>query len=206
MISLDLTAKIFGATQVLGRVRLRVEPGEVLGISGPSGAGKSTLLRILAGIDRRFEGVLDAPGRRAMVFQSPTLMPWRRVIDNVTIPTGASPAAAAEMLARVGLAGLERRWPGQLSLGQARRVGIARAFVGRPDLLILDEPFASLDAERIEDLLALTATLIAETRPAVVLASHAEHELAMLATRRARLDGRPARLIEDQRERVRAGS
>lgn len=206
MIALDLTAKSFGATQVLGAMRLRVEPGEVLGISGPSGAGKSTLLRILAGIDRRFEGVLDAPGRRAMVFQSPTLMPWRRVIDNVTIPTAASPAEAAEMLARVGLAGLERRWPGQLSLGQARRVGIARAFVGRPDLLILDEPFASLDAERIEDLLALTAALIAETRPAVVLASHAEHELAMLATRRARLDGRPARLIEDQRERVRAGS
>lgn len=206
MIALDLTAKSFGATQVLGPMRLRVEPGEVLGISGPSGAGKSTLLRILAGIDRRFEGVLDAPGRRAMVFQSPTLMPWRRVIDNVTIPTAASPAEAAEMLARVGLAGLERRWPGQLSLGQARRVGIARAFVGRPDLLILDEPFASLDAERIEDLLALTAALIAETRPAVVLASHAEHELAMLATRRARLDGRPARLIEDQRERVRAGS
>ncbi|MPL73706.1 Taurine import ATP-binding protein TauB [bioreactor metagenome] len=206
MISLDLTAKTFGTTQVLGAMRLRVEPGEVLGISGPSGAGKSTLLRILAGIDRRFEGVLDAPGRRAMVFQSPTLMPWRRVIDNVTIPTAASPAEAAEMLARVGLAGLERRWPGQLSLGQARRVGIARAFVGRPDLLILDEPFASLDAERIEDLLALTAALIAETRPAVVLASHAEHELAMLATRRARLDGRPARLIEDQRERVRAGS
>lgn len=206
MIALDLTAKSFGATQVLGPMRLRVEPGEVLGISGPSGAGKSTLLRILAGIDRRFEGRLEAPGRRAMVFQSPTLMPWRRVIDNVTIPTGATTTEAAEMLARVGLAGLERRWPGQLSLGQARRVGIARAFVGRPELLILDEPFASLDAERIEDLLALTAALIAETRPAVVLASHAEHELATLATRRARLDGRPARLIEDQRERVRAGS
>ena len=206
MIALDLTAKSFGATQVLGPMRLRVEPGEVLGISGPSGAGKSTLLRILAGIDRRFEGGLEAPGRRAMVFQSPTLMPWRRVIDNVTIPTGATTAEAAEMLARVGLAGLERRWPGQLSLGQARRVGIARAFVGRPELLILDEPFASLDAERIEDLLTLTATLIAETRPAVVLASHAEHELATLSPRRARLDGRPARLIEDQRERVRAGS
>ena len=195
MIALDLTEKRFGTQPVLGPMHLSVAPGEVVGIAGASGAGKTTLLSILAGLDGRFSGRLEVAGRRAMVFQSPTLMPWRRVIDNVTIPTGATTAEAAEMLARVGLAGLERRWPGQLSLGQARRVGIARAFVGRPELLILDEPFASLDAERLEGLLALTAELIAEIRPAVVLASHAEAELARLATRRARLEGRPARLV-----------
>lgn len=195
MIRLDLRSKAFGAARVLGPMVLDVAPGEVLGVSGPSGAGKSTLLRILAGIDARFDGDLDSGQRRAMVFQSPTLMPWRCVQDNVTIPTGATEADARAMLSRVGLAGMEQMWPAQLSLGQARRVGIARAFVGRPEVLILDEPFASLDAERIEDLLELTATLIDEFRPAVVLASHSEQELAALSTRRVRLEGRPARLI-----------
>lgn len=205
MIALDLLAKRFGAAVILGPMRLEVGPGEVLGISGVSGAGKSTLLRILSGADSRFEGRLAAPARRAMVFQSPTLMPWRSVIDNITIPTGVPAPEAEAMLARVGLAGLGTRWPGQLSLGQQRRVSIARAFAGRPEVLILDEPFASLDAERIDDLLALTAGLIADTRPAVVLASHSEAELAALSTRRAHLAGRPARLV-DQRARVLAGS
>ncbi len=195
MIRLDLRGKSFGATAILGPLSLAVAPGEVLGIEGSSGAGKSTLLRILAGVDTRFDGDLHPAGRSAMVFQSPTLMPWRRVIDNVTLPTGATGAEARGWLARVGLAGMEQHWPGQLSLGQARRVGLARAFAARPEVLILDEPFVSLDQERVEDLLDLTAALIAETRPAVILASHSEAELARLTTRRARLEGRPARLL-----------
>lgn len=196
MISLDLTAKRFGAETILGAISLRLDRGEVLGIEGPSGVGKSTLLRILAGLDRHFDGQLDAAGRRAIVFQSPTLMPWRTVLENVAIPSGCTPEAARGWLARVGLVGLDDHFPGQISLGQARRVGLARAFAAHPDLLILDEPFVSLDAERVEDLLDLTADLIAEARPAVVMASHAAAELARLATRRARLTGRPAVLSE----------
>ncbi|WP_420343277.1 ATP-binding cassette domain-containing protein [Paenirhodobacter sp.] len=206
MIALDLQAKRFGAEVVLGPMRLEVAAGEVLGVAGPSGVGKSALLRILAGLDRDFEGRLSASPRRPMVFQSPTLMPWRRVLANVTIPTGATAAAARALLERVGLRGLEDHYPGQISLGQARRVALARAFAARPEVLILDEPFASLDAERIGDLLALTAALISELRPAVILASHSAAELEALSTRRVRLEGRPARLIEDQRARVRAGS
>ena len=196
MIALDLVEKRFGGTVVLGALSLRVARGEVLGIAGPSGSGKSTLLRILAGVDTKFRGEMQAPNRRAMVFQEPNLMPWRRVVDNITIPTGVDAALAEAWLSRVGLAGYGAHWPGQLSLGQARRVGLARAFAARPDLLILDEPFVSLDAGRVEDLLDLTAELIAETKPAVVLASHAAPELDRLATRRARLAGRPARLSE----------
>lgn len=205
MISLDLQEKTFGAQLVLGQMRLWIEPGEVLGLSGASGVGKSTLLRILAGLDLRFSGRLDAPQNRAMVFQSPTLMPWRRVIDNITIPTQCRPEVAEAMLERVGLEGKARVWPGQLSLGQARRVAIARAFVGRPELLILDEPFASLDRERVQELIVLTGALIAETRPAVIFASHSEEELAALSTRRLHLEGRPARLVQPE-ARLRVGS
>lgn len=205
MIALELTEKRFGAQPVLGPMQLSVAPGEVVGIAGASGAGKTTLLSILAGLDARFSGRLEVTGRRAMVFQSPTLMPWRRVIDNITIPTGCTEAEAERMLSRVGLEGMGGRWPAQLSLGQARRVGLARAFVGRPEVLILDEPFASLDAERIAALLGLTAELIAETGAAAVIASHSEEELAALSTRRMRLEGRPSRLVQDQ-GRVRAGS
>ncbi|WP_444451751.1 ABC transporter ATP-binding protein [Rhodobacter capsulatus] len=196
MIALDLQEKRFGNTVVLGALNLRVARGEVLGIEGPSGSGKSTLLRILAGVDTKFRGEMQAPSRRAMVFQEPNLMPWRRVVDNIILPTGTDEGTAEGWLARVGLAGYGAHWPGQLSLGQARRVGLARAFAARPDLLILDEPFVSLDAGRVEELLDLTAELIAETKPAVVLASHAPQELDRLATRRARLTGRPARLSE----------
>ncbi|MBC7143843.1 MAG: ABC transporter ATP-binding protein [Thioclava marina] len=204
MIRLDLQKKGYGGVPVLGPMQLHVGRGEVLGLSGASGAGKTTLLRILAGLDTRFEGTLEVRGRRAMVFQNPTLMPWRRVIDNVTLPTSATEAQARAILARVGLEGVEDHWPGQISVGQARRVGLARAFVTKPDLLLMDEPFASLDGARVEDLLELTAALIAETNAAVVIASHSTAELDALATRFARVDGRPARLLQD--DRVRAGS
>ncbi|OOY14960.1 ATP-binding cassette domain-containing protein [Thioclava sp. DLFJ4-1] len=203
MIRLELTEKSFSGIPVLGPMKLDVARGEVLGLSGASGAGKTTLLRLLAGLDHRFEGSLRVEGRRAMVFQNPTLMPWRRVIDNVTLPTSATETQARAMLDRVGLAGLEDHWPGQISVGQARRVGLARAFVMRPDVLLMDEPFASLDDARVEGLLELTAGLIAETHAAVVIASHAAGELDALATRFARVEGRPARLVQ---ERVRAGS
>ncbi|MEO1951315.1 MULTISPECIES: ATP-binding cassette domain-containing protein [unclassified Thioclava] len=203
MIRLELTEKSFSGIPVLGPMKLDVARGEVLGLSGASGAGKTTLLRLLAGLDHRFEGSLKLEGRRAMVFQNPTLMPWRRVIDNVTLPTSATETQARAMLDRVGLAGLEDHWPGQISVGQARRVGLARAFVMRPDVLLMDEPFASLDDARVEGLLELTAGLIAETHAAVVIASHAAGELDALATRFARVEGRPARLVQ---ERVRAGS
>lgn len=203
MITLDLREKRFGNRVVLGPMAVKVARGEVLGIGGVSGAGKTTLLRILAGLDRAFTGRLDAPGRRAMVFQEPCLLPWRSVIDNVTIPTGMSVPKAAQMLARVGLGGMGGLWPMQLSLGQQRRVALARAFVGAPEILVMDEPFASLDQARIGDLLTLTADLLAEARPAVVLVSHAEAELAALSTRRVTLEGSPAALLD---HRVLAGS
>ncbi len=195
MIRAEIKAKSFGATPVLGPISLEVARGEVLAIEGPSGVGKSTLLRILAGLDRDFEGSVSTRGRLSMVFQEPRLMPWRNVSDNIRLTTRAPETAISEMLARVGLAGLEGAYPRALSLGQARRVALARAFVMPPDILILDEPFASLDPDRVTDLLALTARLIGSHGPATVFVTHNPAEACRLAHRRSELTGQPARLI-----------
>jgi len=179
--------KAFGAHVVLSDLAFAVAPGETLAVVGPSGVGKSTLLRILAGLDRAFEGAVRAPERLAMVFQEPTLLPWRTACANLTVATGVDAAAARDGLAAVGLAGKGGLFPRQLSLGQQRRLALARAFVTRPELLLLDEPFVSLDAALAEEMLALTERLIAETRPATVFVTHSPAEADRLATRVLRL-------------------
>jgi NitT/TauT family transport system ATP-binding protein len=179
--------KAFGAHVVLSDLAFAVAPGETLAVVGPSGVGKSTLLRILAGLDRAFEGAVRAPERLAMVFQEPTLLPWRTACANLTVATGVDAAAARDGLAAVGLAGKGGLFPRQLSLGQQRRLALARAFVTRPDLLLLDEPFVSLDPALAEEMLALTERLIAETRPATVFVTHSAAEAERLATRVLRL-------------------
>lgn len=193
MIAAEIKAKAFGATQVLRDIAFRVETGEVLAILGPSGIGKSTLLRIVAGIDGDFEGAVVRPERLAMVFQEPTLLPWRSVADNLTlVHPGLGRAGALAALARVGIADKADLFPRQLSLGQQRRVALARAFAGDPEGLVLDEPFASLDPGTADEMLALTERLIAETGPATLFVTHSEAEAARLATRILRLAGQPA--------------
>ena len=196
MIEVAITGKSFGDVQVLGDVRFALHAGETLALLGPSGIGKSTLLRIVAGIDGDFSGEVRAPSRRAMVFQDPTLLPWRSAIDNLRIVhPDLGTAEAHAMLSKVGLDGRAGAFPGQLSLGQQRRLSLARAFAGRPELLVMDEPFVSLDAATAEEMLSLTEALIAETRPATVFVTHAPAEAARLADRRMRLAGQPAVLV-----------
>ncbi len=202
MIEADIRAKSFGDSVVLRDVRFKVGTGEVLAILGPSGIGKSTLLRIVAGIDYAFDGAVIRPERLAMVFQEPTLLPWRTVAENLTLvhpELGRDAALAA--LARVGIADKADLFPRQLSLGQQRRVALARAFAGDPNGLILDEPFASLDPDTADEMLSLTERLIAETQPATLFVTHSEAEATRLATRILRLAGRPATIAaakEDQ--------
>ena len=195
MIKVAIRAKTYGDTQVLGRVEFVVQPGETVALVGPSGIGKSTLLRIVAGIDTAFEGAVETPPAASIVFQEPTLLPWRSVLDNLLLVcAGLKRDAALHALDRVGLAGKERDFPGQLSLGQQRRLSLARAFAGQPEMLILDEPFVSLDPDMADTMMSLTENLIAEARPATLLVTHAEAEASRLADRVLRLQGAPATL------------
>lgn len=198
MIRIDVRRKAFGKEEVLRDIRFEMEIGETVAILGPSGVGKSTLLRLVAGIDTAFEGEITRPENTAMVFQEPVLLPWRSVIENLTLvhpQLGAQAALSA--LERTGIADRAGLFPGQLSLGQQRRLALARAFAGRPELLVLDEPYVSLDPAMAEDMLALTEALIAETAPAVILVTHSEAEARRLARRCLRLAGKPATILEE---------
>lgn len=196
---LDLQGKSFGGRPILGPLRLSIAPGERVALLGPSGIGKSTLLRIVAGLDRDFSGQRDAPERLAVVFQEPTLLPWRDALANLTIPTGADPAAARRLLAEVGLDGRDHAFPRQLSLGQQRRLALARAFAARPGLLLMDEPFASLDADTQGRMLDLTARLLDASGAALLLVTHDPAEAARLNARPLRLAGQPAVLTDTTR-------
>lgn len=195
VISVDIEAKTFGDTQVLGRVRFSVADGETVALLGPSGIGKSTLLRIVAGIDGDFQGRVQRPDAMAIVFQEPTLLPWRSARDNLLLTQpGLGPEAADAAMERVGLRGKGGAFPGQLSLGQQRRLSLARAFAGRPAFLVMDEPFVSLDPDMAAQMIALTEDLIAETRPATLFVTHARPEADRLADRVLTLSGQPATL------------
>ncbi|MBO9406694.1 ABC transporter ATP-binding protein [Shimia sp. R9_1] len=177
---------------VLADLSLTLSAGETVAITGPSGIGKTSMLRILAGLETGFSGTVQRPERVAMVFQEPTLLPWRSLRDNLYLATGASAQKAEAKLIDVGLKGLGDRFPGQLSLGQQRRLSLARAFVADPQILLMDEPFVSLDEALAEEMMGLFEELRAGTDVATVLVTHVPKEAERLADRVLRLEGRPA--------------
>ncbi len=197
MIKVDVRRKAFGPSEILRDIRFEMGDSEAVAILGASGIGKSTLLRLIAGIDEAFEGAIVRPQNIAMVFQEPVLLPWRSVLQNLTLvhPSLGEDAARAA-LERIGIADKAGLFPGQLSLGQQRRLALARAFAGRPALLVMDEPYVSLDPQTAEEMLELTEALIAETRPAIILVTHSEAEARRLAQRTLRLAGRPATIAD----------
>jgi NitT/TauT family transport system ATP-binding protein len=184
------------AREVFRDFSLTLGEGRVAALLGPSGGGKSTLLRLIAGLDKGFSGTLASPsGRIGMVFQEPRLLPWRSVGDNLRLAApGLSEDALKASLAAFQLEGRAEDFPGQLSLGLARRVALARAFAVEPDLLLLDEPFASLDVGLHRRLRALLAQRIAARRMTVLIATHDLDDALLLADEVIMLGGAPAQV------------
>ncbi|RKK04751.1 ATP-binding cassette domain-containing protein [Pseudoroseomonas wenyumeiae] len=177
--------RAFGRRVVLDRLELSIAPGEFVALLGRSGSGKSTLLRVLAGLDAVPAGVARLPQRRAVVFQEPRLMPWKTVAQNVALGLRRDDAeqAARAALAEVGLAARADAWPITLSGGEAQRAALARALVRQPELLLLDEPFAALDALTRIRMHALVGDLWRAHRPAILLVTHDVREAVLLADR-----------------------
>ncbi|MGD0846040.1 ABC transporter ATP-binding protein [Bradyrhizobium sp.] len=188
--------------EVVRGLKLRLEAGSFGALIGPSGCGKTTILRIAAGLDPDFRGEIRTPGagRLGIVFQEPRLLPWRTVEQNIrlALPAGDSAADLTELVDILGLGSHLARYPGELSLGLARRTAIARAFAGRPDFLLLDEPFVSLDqaiADRLRDeLVALTT----RTRVTTLFVTHDLDEAIQLSDRLFLLCDRPTRIIAEK--------
>ncbi|MFD7229906.1 ABC transporter ATP-binding protein [Streptomyces sp. NPDC059881] len=175
----------FDGRPVIDGLDLTLRPGEFTALLGHSGCGKSTLLRVLAGLDRDIEGTVLVPKRRAVAFQAPRLMPWKRVWRNVLLGLPGKPdrAVAERALAEVGLGDRSGAWPKTLSGGEAQRASLARALVREPDLLLLDEPFGALDALTRLTAQQLVAELWQRRGCAVLLVTHDVDEALLLADR-----------------------
>lgn len=185
--------------EVIRNFELRLEAGSFGALIGPSGCGKTTILKIAAGLDADFSGSRRPPGagRLGFVFQEPRLLPWRTVEQNIrlALPADQADVDLADLFETLGLDRHLARYPGELSLGLARRAAIARAFAVRPDFLLLDEPFVSLDeavAARLRDeLLALTT----RTKVTTLFVTHDLEDAVELADRLFFLSERPAQII-----------
>ena len=212
-LSVDITAKSFpmpsargrrgarrGTRAVLREVAFDLAPGEVLALFAPSGTGKTTALRIVLGLDRDFQGtVRRSAGPVGAVFQEPLLLPWLTVAENIELvtPPGAPKPDIDALLDEVGLPGAARRLPRELSLGMARRAALARALSLSPGLLVLDEPFASLDAGLGAQLARVVARRAKQHGTGVLLATHDLSQALPIASRVLVLSAQPATLAAD---------
>ncbi len=185
---------------VLHDVAFNLRTGEICALLGPSGCGKTTLLRIISGLDSDFEGriVLPSPHRIGMVFQEPRLLPWRSVAQNLRLAARSSGDDLAEIVAALRLSKHLDHFPGELSLGLARRVAIGRAFAVKPDLLLLDEPFVSLDAHLAAQLREELLALVLKRKATTLIVTHDVAEAISLADRIIVLSAAPGRILADR--------
>jgi sulfonate transport system ATP-binding protein len=186
VVKLSGISKVFGDRRVLAGVSLTVRKGEFVALLGASGSGKTTLLRILSSLDLATSGELEVAQNRSVVFQEPRLLPFRKVGGNVTLGLSRQQRRQVDPLAaltEVGLAGHVTAWPKSLSGGEAQRVALARALIRAPDLLLLDEPFAALDALTRIKMQDLVLALWQRHAPGVVFVTHDVDEALALADR-----------------------
>jgi sulfonate transport system ATP-binding protein len=208
-IRISVKRKIFPAVGnreaqvVLSDVSFEVAPRSFLVITGPSGCGKSTLLNIIAGLDTDYEGDVDlgpARDRLAFIFQTPRLLPWRTVYENIALVLPSGDPRRAEipaMLERVGLAEAANAYPERLSLGMQRRAALARGFILQPEILLMDEPFVSLDDPTATSLRQLLMELWHSQPTTVLFVTHDRSEAIQLGTRILRLSPGEASVAQD---------
>jgi NitT/TauT family transport system ATP-binding protein len=196
-----------GGLDALDSLSFTIQPREFVCVLGSSGSGKSTLLRCLAGLLAPTSGSFTFAGGRpkiGMVFQESNLMPWRTALGNITLPLelqGVAPeiarTRAQELIDLVGLQGFESSWPRDLSGGMAQRVAIARALIHDPDILLLDEPFGSLDALTRERMWTELSRIWQKRQKTVLMVTHSISESLFLADRVLVLSQRPGRIKVD---------
>lgn len=220
---IHIRGKRFDDKAVLGECTIEAARGEFIALVGPSGAGKSTLLSLIAGLDTDYDGDIrwndaplsfrgQSPAHMGMMFQEPRLMPWLSALDNVKLAeaermgrdTGYR-SNAQRLLEEVGLGDAVEAWPNHLSGGMQRRVALARAFVVEPQLLLMDEPFVSLDMPTGNRLRRSLLRLCERHRPLVLFVTHDLREALALADRVLFMGGSPARVMLDHAVEVARG-
>jgi NitT/TauT family transport system ATP-binding protein len=214
MLTVDIRSKVFrtangGTIQAIAGLKFCVPPRRFACLVGPSGCGKTTTMNAILGLDRDFVGRVrlpDTDGPIGVVFQEPRLLPWRTVEDNVrlVLPAGVD-RDIGPLLAELGLGEVRSHFPGELSLGQARRVALARAFAVEPSLLVLDEPFVSLDETTARRLRRLLVKVWEARSTTALMVTHNLAEAVELADEVILLTDQPARVAAIQAiERPRA--
>jgi NitT/TauT family transport system ATP-binding protein len=222
-VALDDVSHVYGGaggTLAVEGLTLSVDRGEFAAVVGPSGCGKSTLMKLATGLQFPVKGTVDVAGGRVskpvkiagMAFQAPTLLPWRTTLENLLLPLEivephrsqirrkkAEYVARAEaLLASVGLGGQSGKFPWELSGGMQMRASLCRALIHEPQLLMLDEPFAALDAFTREELWCVIRDLHATSKITVILVTHDLREAVFLADRIFVMSARPGRIIEER--------
>jgi sulfonate transport system ATP-binding protein len=200
LLEIHVERKTFAATTVLNHIHLQLQPGETVSLLGPSGCGKSTLLRIVAGLEKDFEGqLLSHTEQLAFVFQEPRLMPWLTVQQNIGFSDDDhyDQAWVAQLIEEVGLTGFADALPKALSGGMAQRVAIARGLYSRPQVLLLDEPFSAVDAFTRMKLQDLLLQLAERHAIALLLVTHDVDEALYLSDRVLVMDDRPSRIRQE---------
>lgn len=187
-------------------ISLEVREQETLAIVGPSGCGKSTLLRLIAGVDSQSEGTIDrqSPGEGFVVgyvFQESSLMPWRSVYDNIKLPLEVvkkpDPEAVEALIDMIGMKGFEKSYPLELSGGMQRRVSLARAFVHKPSIVLMDEPFTGVDELTKEALQHELGVMIRELGATTMLVTHDIEEAVFLSDRVLVMSPRPGQIVAE---------
>ena len=183
---------------IFKNIVLKIKKGEFISIFGPSGCGKTTLLNMISGLDKNFEGSIDAEKNVSYMFQSPRLFPWLTAIDNIKFPirkNSNSDKIANGLIKKVGLEKFKNQYPDKLSGGMQRRIALARAFASNPSVLLLDEPFISLDKKIANLLRKLLINLWKKNKPTVIFVSHDLDEAIELADRIFFLSSLPSKIL-----------